>query len=406
LKDRCISCGIAYPQGFHPTCDSCGGLVDVEYDLARVSLDESENPYLRFAGLLPIDVANSPVPDVRYTPTVHATRLGKYLGMHSLFLKDETVLPTRSTKDRMAAVCLPYLHERGVRAFCASSTGNSSTSFAYALPAYPDMHLYLFTAEGFAKRVQHATGPQVTHFGLRDATFVEASDVAASYARAHGIAAESGFFNPGRRDGLKLAFFEACEQVGQKIDWYVQAVSSAMGVYATWKGARELLGLGEIQQLPRLLCVQQESCAPMVHAFADGSTNIRPEHLVPRPAGIAEAILRGDPTRAYPHVRRIVLESNGGLIAVSEAEIRAARLLVEEYEGMSPCFAAAAAVAAIVRLAREDGISPEDCVLINITGGVRPDTGPSEGIEWLPRGASGWPAPAPQELAVNEPVFA
>src|SRR5208283_2942635 len=99
------------------------------------------------AGLLPLTGLHDRLPAATYTPMIHATALGRELGMNSLYLKNETALPTRTTKDRMAAVSLPYLHERGVRAFCASSTGNSATSFAYGIRAYPDMHLFHFTGE-------------------------------------------------------------------------------------------------------------------------------------------------------------------------------------------------------------------------------------------------------------------
>ena len=54
------------------------------------------------------------------------------------------------------------------------------------------------------------------------------------------------------------------------IDWYVQAVSSAMGVYGTYKGAKELRDIGHIDRAPKLLCVQQETCAPLVRAYQDG----------------------------------------------------------------------------------------------------------------------------------------
>ena len=59
-----------------------------------------------------------------------------------------------------------------------------------------------------------------------------------------------------------------------------------------------------------------------------------------QPVGIAEAILRGDPSRAYPHIRRIVDQSGGTFIAVTEAEMRAARRDVEALEGISICFSA------------------------------------------------------------------
>jgi threonine synthase len=365
-------------------------MVDVKYPLEKVHLHDSPNPFIRFAELLPIESFRDRLPDARYTPVIHATRLGQKLGMPSLYLKNETVLPTRSTKDRMAAVSLAYLYERGVRSFCSSSTGNSSTAYAYEIQAYPEMHLYLFTAEEFVSRVQHAEHSQVTHFGMRDASFVDAFKYAAVYARENNLVAERGFFNIGRREGLKMTFLEASEQIPQTIDWYVQAVSSAMGVYGNYKAAKELYQLKRIKHLPKLLCVQQDTCAPMVRASANNSETIRPEYVVKKPKGIASSILRGDPTRAYPHIRRIVMESNGAFVAVSELEIREARRAVEEYEGISPCFSASAAIAGIIKLARNDSFPKNDVVMINVTGGDRATAEYPLNIQWVNNTNNGW----------------
>ena len=240
--------------------------------------------------------------------------LGAHLDMPSLHLKNETVLPTRSTKDRMAAVSLGFLWERGVRAFCTSSTGNSSTSYAHAIRAFPGMTLYLFTAESFVSRVQHADHPQVVHFGMRDATFVEAFNYAAAYAAEHKLVSERRLLQPRTARGALDRVLQSSDQVPVPIDWYVQAVSSAMGVYGTYKGAKELHAIGHIDRLPKLLCAQQASCAPMVHAYEEGSDAILPKHVVARPEGIAEAILRGDPSRVYPYVKGIVVESGGDFL--------------------------------------------------------------------------------------------
>ena len=113
----------------------------------------------------------------------------------------------------------------------------------------------------------------------------------------------------------------------------------------------------------------------MVHAFEEGSPQCTPAHVVARPTGIAKAILRGDPRRAYPYVRQIVLESNGTFTAVSEAEIREARSMVQELEGIDPCFSASAAVAGLVKLARRGELPRGDTVLVNLTGGERPHEG-------------------------------
>src|SRR5437867_789508 len=390
MRFCCTACGKTVGDAYRPFCE-CGGMVEVEYELDKVRLVSSENPYVRFGDLLPIASTRAKFPqDARYSPTIHAKALGSYLGMPSLYLKDETVLPTRTTKDRMAAVSLGFLWERGVRTFCTSSTGNSSTAYAHAIRAFPDMSLYLFTAENFVTRVQHAEHAQVKHFGMRDASFVEAFNYAGTYANEHKLVSERGFFNLGRREGLKMTYYEACEQVPRPIDWYVQAVSSAMGVYGTYKGAKELRGIKRIDRLPKLLCAQQEKCSPLVRAYKEGCDAIQPRHIVQRPEGIAEAILRGDPSRVYPYVKRIVVESGGDFVSVTEDEIREARKLAEELEGLSPCFSASTAVAGLVKQMRSAGFPRNETVLVNLTGADRPRTQPASSIRWLRRGAGGW----------------
>lgn len=390
MNFHCIACHKPSGNAYRSFCE-CGGMIEVSYDLGRVELKTSENPYVRFGELLPIRETHDRFPDdARYTPAVHARALGRELGMPFLYLKDESVLSTRSTKDRMAAVALAFLWERGVRTFCTSSTGNSSTAYANAIQAFPDMRLYLFTAEKFRSRVQHADNPQVEHFCMREASFVEAFEYSGTYAREQGLVSERGFFNLGRREGLKLAFFEASDQMEGRIDWYVQAVSSAMGVYGTYKGAQELYALKRIERLPRLLCVQQETCSPMVRAYRDGSAEIMPHHVVHKPEGIAEAILRGDPTRAYPHVRRIVIDSDGDFESVSEAEIREARRMVEELEGLTPCFSASTAVAGLIKQVRGGRFPVEDRVMVNLTGGDRADRSMSDRVRWLSHSEGRW----------------
>ena len=326
FRTQCPACGAVAPADvFSPFCAACGNMNDVEYDLDGVVLHDSPNPYLRYRELLPVRDPSLFPQDAGTTPTVHATRLGERVGLPWLYLKDETKLPTGTTKDRMAAVALPYLCEGGVEGFCTSSTGNSSTAYAHAITSVRGLQMYLFTAEQFIHRVDVPDGDRVVNFGLRDATFVEAFDAARDYAIANGLTSERGFFNPGRREGLKVAWLEAAEQVPRPIDWYVQAVSSAMGVYGVHRAAVQLHAIGVTDRVPRLLCVQQETCAPMVSAWNDGAEAIRPQDIVERPAGIASAILRGNPTRAYPPVRRIVLDTGGTMVAVSEADIRNAR---------------------------------------------------------------------------------
>jgi threonine synthase len=88
-------------------------------------------------------------------------------------------------------------------------------------------------------------------------------------------------------------------------------------------------------------------------------------------------------------VRGIVVESGGDLVAVSEGEIREARKMVEELEGISPCFSASAALAGVIKRVRQDRFPRQDTVLVNLTGGDRPRSMP-ERVNWLRRDGQGW----------------
>ena len=202
---------------------------------------------------------------------------------------------------------------------------------------------------------------------LEDLPFTEAFNYAKQEARRRGVPFEAGFFNPARREGLKLAFFEAVEQIARPIHWYFQAVSSAMGVYGTWKGAGELLALGRIDVRPRMVCVQQASCCPMVKAYEGGSPVIRPADIFHRPTGIAKAILRGNPSNCYPYVYQMVIDSRGVFVSVLESEIVQAKEQTEQLEGLEVGYSAAAAIAAARKLARRGVVPAGETVLLNLT---------------------------------------
>ncbi|MBW1847395.1 MAG: pyridoxal-phosphate dependent enzyme [Deltaproteobacteria bacterium] len=399
---KCVGCGKEFPHNFLPFCD-CGHFIDIQYDLKTVKFNDSSNPYHRYFDLLPIENPDNLISvDHKISPTHHSKNLGKKLGLPNLYLKDETVFPTKTTKDRMAAIALSYLKEVGIKEFCTSSTGNSSSAMAHYIKSFPDLRVYLFAAEDFLDRLNFEENDQIVVFVCKGATFVEAFAEAGKFAVRKGLTSERGFFNPARREGLKTAFLEAAESVPKPIDWYVQAVSSAMGVYGVYKGAKELMKTGKIKRLPRLLCVQQQTNNPMVRAFEAGSEVIRPQDIIKKPYGIAPAILRGDPSRVYPYIRKIVLESNGSIKAVTEQEIRDARKLVEDLEGLTPCFTASVATAGMIRMIKEGLISKKETILVNLTGGDRPDSAPLKNVHWLERSDKGWKLADKNDLTGQE----
>jgi threonine synthase len=370
-KVVCERCGWESLEGFSTHCPTDGMMLVPKYrrlhEEAQLAL--SEDSFVeRFRQVLPIDEAGSfRETSPLLSPLVSAGDLGRAYGVEKLYLKDETSLPTGTTKARMAAVALAYLAGRGVRRFAVTSTGNSTNAMARLMPFYPELQMTAYAGRDFARR--HVI-PQASNIRLVvvDGDFVDAERSARAAARAEEVTWEGGFFNPARRVGLATAYLEACWQMGGVPDWYFQAVSSGMGVVAVGEMARcQATGKGRVRR-PRLVAVQQESCAPMASAFAEGASRIEDRHRIQNPTGIATAILRGDPSASYPTVRRHILESGGEIVSVSEREIVQAQAEGTERYRIPVGGSAATALAAALKFGREGRIGTNELVLVNLTG--------------------------------------
>ncbi|MBF6541730.1 threonine synthase [Nocardia brasiliensis] len=375
---ECRACGYGVAAGFVPRCPRCAGATDVFYDLPRARIRDDGNPLVRWFDLLPLkDFRHAVWLGEGNTPLLWARELGRWAGLDFLYLKAENANPSGTAKDRMAGVAMPFLLQQGVTEFVVSSTGNSSTSMGRCAARLPEVTLHIFGARDFLDRIDVPDAPNVRVYCV-DADYVGAGAAAARFAAERGLPFESGFFNPARREGLKLAYLEAFDQLAPRApDVVVQAVSSGMGVYGAFKGATEYVALGRLARVPSIVCAQQSRCAPMYEAFRDDSATIRPEHINRRPSGIAKAILRGNPADSYPFVHRIVQATGGAFEAVADQEILAARRLAWDLEGVDACLTSSVALACAMKLARAGWLSRDTVTLVNVTGRERPPAAPA-----------------------------
>jgi len=393
----CVLCGRRPDDERTNRCHGCGGAIDAIYDLSTVALNGGRNPLERYFDLLPIrDKANVMWLGEGNTPCLPAGEFGRRVGIPRLVLKNESANPTRTTKDRIASVGLSRFAELGVRRFVMASTGNSSTAYACGVQAVAGMELALFCGHRFRHRLHYRDHAAVRTY-LVDGDFVAAGTVARRFAERSGAFSEGGFFNLARREGLKLAYLEAFDQMDQP-DHVFQAISSGMGLLGAYKGALEYRRLGRLHRIPAFVGVQQASCAPMAHAYGEGARAIAPHHIVAEPHGLAEAILRGDPTQTYPYIRHVCRSSGGAILAVDDREIRATRDLLRETEGLDVCHSSATALAGAVRMRREGRLAEDAVVLVNLTGGERvgwptPTRCQIVDASWPP-GPVDWHAPA------------
>lgn len=370
----CVSCRATQDDGSYLiACTQCGGLLDAVYDLGRAAAGPAVlDPISRFADLLPVTPAVIPAAHAIVSTPLIELDVGEAIPVPT-YAKWEGTHPTGSAKDPMAIVALAYMHEQGVRAFAFCSTGNTTAAFARALRMHPGLTGHVFVPAGFPS----PAGPPpnlITH------------EVAGDYAEAHrataamcgdGVIAEGGFFSVGRREGLKLAYLEALLGMPRPPTVLVQAVSSGMGIVAAGKAVAELTAMGLLAQRPRLVAVQQASCAPMVASFHAGASTLRLADVIRAPHGQAVAILLGDPSASYPFVRDAVLHSGGTFVAPAAADISAACRCLRD-RGLDVCFSSATAMGALAELRRSGWLTPDDVVLVNLTGSARSAAGRQE----------------------------
>lgn len=386
----CLACTREHVWSLAGHCPHCGGLLDVQYDLAHASIGPEGPPMHRFRDLLPLRERDSIFDSGEgQTRCLHARELGRVLGLDALWVKVEADNPTRTVKDRQGGVVIAALRELGVREFVSASTGNAATSMARIMARFPDMTMHAFVGDEFLDRLAYTDQPNVRVYWTPNESFVGACEAAAWFARQSNLIRDDGFFFFGRREGLKTVYLEAALQVRGEVEYYIQGVSSAIGVYAAARAARELRALGLTRSLPRLVCAQESSCAPMARAFARGADAIAPGDIVARPRGVAKATHRGDPTRTYPFMRQVVIESGGTMVAIDAEAIERGRALAWETEGLDVCSASALSIAAAGELARSGQIARAAVVLLNLTGGDRaPSHRPADVV--LERDGAAW----------------
>ena len=299
------------------------------------------------------------------TPLIHAARLGEKLGIHNLYLKNDTVLPTGSLKDRSNSVGLSVAKELGFTTAAVMSTGNAAASVA-AYAAAAGIKSVVMVPKGTApsKIIQaRAYGATVI---VVDGDFD--NEVAKLYKAA---LQEFGWYdclssNPYRDEGKKSYAYEMADQIeGRSPDWVIHPTAGGTGIYAMWKGYKEFLALGWIDCAPKLVAAQSEAAAPFVAAFEKGSIDIEPVVALET---IAESIQVGNPASLGWRALAALRESCGTAIALSDTEILEAQALTGSLAGVFAEPAAATSVAAAKKLRAAAVIGRDDTVVCNLTG--------------------------------------
>src|SRR2546428_1046529 len=297
---RCRECGPEFPPPQRTVCDARFGPVEVAYEIEAVreafrreALATRSPDLWRYRELLPVFDESSTV-DLRpgFTPLRRAGNLAEALGLRDVWVKDDTVNPTYSFKDRPVAVAIAKAREWNLAAVGCASTGNLAAATAAAaakahLPCYVFAPASLEPGKLILPRIYGATVVPI------DGTYDEANRVALLAADRRGWGFVNINLRPYYAEGSKTLLFETWEQLGFELpDVIVVPLGSGLLLTSLEKGFRELRELGEVADPPRLVGTQAAGCAPIVQGFESPDGRPKP---VKKPDTVAESLAIGDP---------------------------------------------------------------------------------------------------------------
>jgi threonine synthase len=256
------------------------------------------------------------------TPLIPMPRLSREFGCE-LFVKFEGVNPTGSFKDRGMTAAISEAVGRGAQTVICASTGNTAASAA-AYAARAGLRAIVLIPEGkvAAGKLAGAIayGAEVIQI---QGSFDDALTLVVEITQKTPIALVNSI-NPFRIEGQKTAAFEICDVMDGAPDWLCLPVGNAGNITSYWAGFKQYE-----KGLPHVLGVQAAGAAPLVLG-----------HPIEKPETIATAIRIGKPARGEQALEA-AQESNGKIIAVTDAEILSAqRILASEGVWVEPASAA------------------------------------------------------------------
>jgi len=291
--------------------------------------------------------------------------LAERLGLHRLYVKDESSNPSGSFKARGMAVAVSRALELGLRELVLPTAGNAGGALAvYAVRAGVNAHIYMPSDAPDVHRAEiEATGIEIEFV---DGFLDFAGQVAAGAGSKHGWFNLATFKEPYRVEGKKIMGYELLEDFGWEYpEVVIYPTGGGTGLVGMWKAFDEAEALGWVKgKRPRMISVQAEGCAPVVRALLEGSERVSAW----KGAVTSAQGLRVPSVFADRLILRAVRESNGVGISVSERDIYQAQKDLAKYEGILACLEGAATLAALKRLLVGGQINPSERILLFNTG--------------------------------------
>ncbi len=370
LPLRCRLCGTASDAQAVAVCGNCLGPMDPDYGENRKLADRAtiaaRAPSLwRYREWLPFVGEPELSLDTGFTPLVEAPELARRLNIGRIWIKNDSVChPSLSFKDRVVATAVNAARALGLDTVGCASTGNLANAVA-AHAARAGLAAWIFIPEDIETGKIVGTAIYNPHLVRVRGTYDDVNRMCVQLADRYGW----GIVNVNLRgyygEGSKTFAFEIAEQLGWRLPTAVVApMAGGSLVTKLGKGFKEFLEAGLVKgEPPRLYGTQASGCSPIVNLVQGGGEEIQP--VIPNT--IARSIAIGNPADGLFAARAMRTSGGWGEAVSDESLVHGMRLLAET-TGIFTETAGGVTVAGAQALARAGKLTPEDEVVLCITG--------------------------------------
>jgi threonine synthase len=368
---RCKECGREYPVEALNVCDFCFGPLEVVYDYAAIAkvtsrerIESGPRSLWRYVDFLPADYNPDIDINAGFTPLVRSKRLAAHLGLGELWIKNDSVNPSYSFKDRVVAVASAKALELGFDTIACASTGNLACAVA-AHAARGGMKAYVFIPSDLEfGKVLGAAIYDPTMIAI-DGSYDDVNRLCSELADQYPWAFVNINVRPFYADGSKTLGFEVAEQLGWRTPDHA-VVPSASGAMFTkiYQGFKEFETVGLIDEVhTQMHSTQARGCSPIATAYEEGRFVIRPV----KPNSVATSLAIGNPADGY-YALKVIEASGGSAVITEEAEVAEGVKLLARTEGIFTEGAGGVAVMGLVHLVESGRIKKSESVVLYVTG--------------------------------------
>ena len=369
---RCRECGREYPLKPIFSCEFCFGPLEVAYDyggirdaMSRDSIERGPKTLWRYAELLPCDPAYKVDLGVGYTPLLRADRLARVIGLDTLWVKNDTVNPTWSFKDRVVSVAIAKAREFGFDAIACASTGNLANSVA-AHAAGAGVNCFVFIPDDLEQGKVVGSAIYNPTLVMVRGSYDDVNRLCTELSMEHPWAFVNINVRPYYAEGSRTLGFEIAEQLGWRAPDHIVVPMASGSMYTKiWKGLQEFHKIGLIEEPhTRMSGAQAEGCSPISTAYANDTLNFVPQ----KPNTIARSLAIGNPADGYYALKQMQ-ETNGGAEMVTDQEVVEGIKLLAETEGIFAETAGGVTISCLQKLVASGFIRRDEETVAIISGG-------------------------------------